>query len=1027
MILAALLLVVFVIIYVYYFWQFVFYPVLKLHYLNSLRCVDSYTYNSEIKYSFDTEFQHILKWTIYFAFPVGPETEFSPKYTAEEMERQFVNVTPEHVVPTDVLLKRAGDYKRAKESHKSLLPSVSDLFEVNRFHKMSSLLGKNLPSFMQTSEMHAGIIKGDGVGTIKVPIVKKYEEEVADTRLAPHVRAKADQVIVAAVEIVNDGFASVNSDVTMAGALYDKRHKTLKNSFKGAYASRLGGAPSHVIFYPTHRVPSTDDPNETLELSVVSRNTDFEENSTLANISVRTVYAKAKGPDKVVETRHLVAAKTEDAIKAQQFASSDEVVLATPRMYPAVNLDNYVLPRAKNVVQTYGEYSNESIKFNKPIFSEEGIILNSTSKLRTGNTNLKSHKLEKVSTSNSSKDPLQDLDECLGCYSDENEEDYKCGQALMEEEVLEASVNMFPLDGIPETMRLLFSGSAPIPLNIVAGTKISVIYLNELATHNGVHNQLLNMVGKIPGSLRCKLFCEIGPANGIGLAITYIEGNESSILGNNLGRLLGIQHKKWNPAIEPAIEFVCKPFSCCDWWNMHYLGNTKYSPVISILSLSKWLNAPKTDARISFALYFDPETILPKQIASLQQVPAHMLRKELGTIHFPQGVRKAYQFEVNFGKPQVEGKSVTMNLASAICGMNQFLEADIVIDLLMMSSPMIGATFTLALASGSRIKSVKNLQTLDCLPHVTFTFCKGSKSSRSLRFPRKLFPTYMALDRWELAGEKTEEVGAYFVLYQRDTISSTLEGDLVMRVSARCAGEIVMHGVSSGYPTKATRSRAGKVNARDFGMQIRKPIGFKQGQEHTIMGEFQNVFYPLAFWKYEEGKYQGSRLEEDISTHYLKMRLDGNKSSEGFNILHSPFTRLLHNCAWLRGTIEWKVVILANSEIMKYRRTSQAIVTAHENSLSSFEFFSGVLPESSGEITFKRNVVGVVEGFKSMGWDVQGEKKFYKLCIALGNVHEYSAVYVYGKFHEDLQIAGQQKAGHYTLDQEVQMFKEIPY
>nr|YP_002158827.1 unnamed protein product [Mikania micrantha mosaic virus] len=96
-----------------------------------------------------------------------------------------------------------------------------------------------------------------------------------------------------------------------------------------------------------------------------------------------------------------------------------------------------------------------------------------------------------------------------------------------------------------------------------------------------------------------------------------------------------------------------------------------------------------------------------------------------------------------------------------------------------------------------------------------------------------------------------------------------------------------------------------------------------------------------------------------------------------FKILHSPFTRLLQNCAWFKGTLEWKVVILANSEMMSYRRTSQAIITAHESSLSSYEFFSGVLSESSGTVSFSRNVVGTVDGFKSMGWDVQGEKKFY--------------------------------------------------
>ncbi|BAD99002.1 polyprotein [Gentian mosaic virus] len=1007
----------FVTLYLYVAWKFVLRPVITLHFENSIQYIDPYTYKYHFRHSFDSELKQIFKWTLHFSFPYQGESKFSPKYTLSEMEREYASVTPAHVVPKDVLLKRAGDYKLAKEGRRSILPSITELYEIGKFNRVSSLLRKNMPAFIQTSEMQAGVIKGDGNGLIKVPIVNHYEEERADTRLHPETRAKADQIMVAAVEIVNDGFASVNSDITLAGALYDKRHKTLKNSFKGAYASRLGGEPSHIVFYPTHRVPSFDDPNETLELSLVSRDTDFEEQSTLANISVRTVYVRARGPEKVTETRHLLAAKVEDTIKAQQFASENEVVLATPRLYPKVNLDNYALPRTRNVVQSFGRYDHNGIVFRRPKFTEAGVVLNATGPIKLGD----------IAPGNSSKEPLQHFEEGLGSLSDEDAEDYKEGQALMEEETLEACTNMFPLEGIPETMRLLFSGATTIPLNVTVGTKLTVIYLNDLAKHNGVHNQLLNMVGKIPGSLKCKIFCEVSPATGIGLVISYVEGNESLSLGNNLGRLLGIQHRKWNPAIEPSIDFLVKPFSCCDWWNMHYLGSAKYAPVITILCLDKWFNAPKTEGRISFALYFEPEVILPKQIATLHETPGFMLRKELGNISFPQGSRKAYQFEVNFGKPQVEGTSVTMNFASAYCGLSQFMQADVILDLLLMSSPMMGATFTVALICGSKVKHLGNLQTLDSLPHITFTFSKGGSSSRSLRFKKELFPTLMTLDRWELDGDKTEEVGFYFVIYQRDNVSSSLEGDMVLGVSARSSGAVQLYGVSSGYPTMATRSTRGKTGVRDLGMKIRKPIGYKQGQAHTLQTEFENVFYPVGFWKYEEGKYEGSRGESDISTHYLKMRLDGTKSSEGFKILHSPFVRLLQNCAWFRGTLEWKVVVLANSEMMNYRRTSQAVITAHESSLSSNEFFSEVIMGASGEVRFKRSVVGTVDGFKSMGWDVQGEKKFYKLCIALGNIHEYSAVNVYGRFLPDVEFAGQQKAGHYMLDKSVAIFKEISY
>nr|UTQ50697.1 MAG: movement protein, coat protein [Broad bean wilt virus 1] len=959
-------------------------------------------------------FAEYWEHTIFFRTPISYcEPGSGVKHTLSElieMEEDRVNVTGSHTIPKEVLLERAKNYRLAQESNKSLLPRVEELYEVSKWKRSLSAFNRGEPTFVRTSEMVVGSMSGSGHMKVKVPVVKTFEEEAADTRISDKARSKANQIVVAAVEIVNDGFASVNSDVTLAAALYDKRHKTITSSFKGAYASRASGVPSHVVFYPTHRVPGTDNPNETLELSAVSRDSDFDENFTLANFSVRTVYARAKGPEAIRETQYLLNSKNEDLMKAQQFASDEQVVLALPRMYPQVNLDNYVMPGPSSITRSEGEYSQTGIKFRKPIFKGSEIILNATSK-----------PFVRKMTSG-----LGD-DQNVGCLSDDDGMDYKYGQALMEENVLDAQVNLFPLHGTPETMRLLFSGIATIPMNVTAGTKITVAYLNELASHPGVHTQLLNMLGKIPGTIKVRVHCEVAPTSGIGLAITYVEGNESAQLGTNLGRLLGIQHYKWNPAIEPVVEFCFKPFSCTDWWNMHYLGTSKYSPVLALVCLSKWNNAPKGESKLSYAMYFEPDITLPKQIATPFDVPSFMLRKELGTLEFKQGERKAYMFEVNFGKPQVEGKNVTLNFASAYCGLSQYMDADVLIDLTLMSSPMMGGTFTIAYVAGSYLKSIKNMQFLDALPHITFTFEKGGKSTRSLRFPGNLFPTSQSLDRWDLDASREDDVSGHFVLYQRDTVSSALEGSMVFRVAARVSGNPVMRGVSVGYPTTTTRVTMGKLSTRDLIPGPSKPIGVAKGQAHLNPLDFTNAYYPMGEWNYNSSEHKGRREDRDIVKHFLKMRLDGTKATEDFKIIHSPLVRILQNCAWFKGTIHFKVMVKANSGFMSYQRTSQVHVTAHENSLSSNEFFSEMVGPISGEVYFSREVVGPVDGFASMGWNVQGTKKFYKLCISLGNVHEYDAVKLSARFGSDVEFAGQQKAGHYMLDKEVSVFKDFKY
>nr|AJD23394.1 polyprotein [Broad bean wilt virus 2] len=971
--------------------------------------------------------EQITDYNYCFNFPApvveGFVSTFSPRFTLKELEiMSEANITPVHTIPKDTLLKRASDYKLAVESKKSILPKVQDLYEMDKWHTLKSKLSKNAPNYVTTSEMAVGAMSGAGNTNLEIPIVERYTEEVADDRLPDRIRAKADQIMVAAIELVADGFASVNSDVTMAGALYDKRHKTIASSFKGAFASRASGVPSHVIYFPMHRVPASDDPNTTLGLSMVSRDSDFDEGYTLANISARTLYVRAKGPEKVTETRHLLKAKTEDVVKARQFASEAQVVFATPRLFPEVNLDNYNLPGPSNVQQTEAIITDRGILFPRPKFKGNEVVLNYTGPAKTRN-----HGSQRFEKKNVAGEQFVSSVEDLGCLSDEDGKDYRYGQGLMEEDVLNVQTNNFAIESATETMRLLFSGYASIPLNVTPRTKITVAYLNELSKHSAVHTGLLNMLSRIPGSLKIKINCQVAPTCGIGLAVSYVEGNESTNLGSSLGRLLGIQHYKWNPAIEPYVEFVFKPFSCADWWNMHYLGSFKYAPVVVIQTLSKWLNAPKVDARISFAIYYEPTTVLPKQIATLEHAPAFMFRKELGTLAFKQGGRVAYSFEVNFGKPQTDGKEVTSTFASSYCGLSQYMQSDVILDFTLMSSPMIGGTFSIAYVAGAYIEKVGNMQILDSLPHIDFTFSSGAKSTRSVRFPKAVFGVYQALDRWDLDSARGDDVSGNFVLYQRDAVSSALEGELTFRVAARLSGDISFTGVSAGYPTTVTRIGKGKTIGRSLDPEIRKPLRYMLGQAHATPKDFSSVRFVMGHWKYKEGLYPGSKSDEDIHPFSLKMRLDGSKSSKNFEIIHSPFVRLLQNCAWMRGTLRFYVVARASSDYMSYRRTSQLMVSAHENSLSSNQFYSGALMSPSGELSFSREVVGPVDGFASMGWNVRGSKKFYKVHVEMGNVHEYDTVVLYGQFGSDIEFAGQQKGGYYLLEKETPIFKTIKY
>ncbi|WCR31001.1 polyprotein [Cirsium virus A] len=1017
MILAILFLAISTILILEFEWERCIKPIYKIHLENR-----HLQLSSENRIRGNLDFEYFTTWrdkfwrvvAVYYNFPQERRrvSVFSPTKTLAELEmdQRSANISPVHTMPADVLLKRAGDYKMAKEGKQTMLPKVKDLYEMSAWQRAYSKLKQGAPTFVETSEMVVGEIKGGNVMRMQVPIVKTFEEQSADTRLPERVRAKGDQIMVAAVELISDGFASVNSDVTMAGALYDKRHMKLENSFKGAYGSRAGGAPSHVVFYPNHRVPGADNPNETLELSAVSRDTDFSEEFTLAQVTARTVYAKAKGPESIHETRQLLKKQVEDVVLAKQFADEGSVVLAHPRLYPKVNLDNYELPRASSILQTKGIYQAGSIRFPKPQFKGEGIVLN-----HTGSVSQYAPRNEDL------HDESDDEDRWKGQGLTE-------GYGLMEGHLKEVETNMRPLTGISETERLLYSGSSIIQLNVTEGSKVMSFWLNDLKKNRqGVHMPLLNMLGKVPGCIRMRIHCNLSPTCGIGLAVSYVEGNESAKLGNDLGRILGINHYKWNPAMEKSVEFCFKPFSCSDWWSPHHLGTEKFAPAITTICLSGWLNPPKLESRIAWALYFEPEMILPKQIATLHDVPSFMLRKEIGTIRFKQGERKAHAFEANIGKSQVNGKIVTHTFASAYCGLSQYISGDVILDFTLMSSPMYGATFSVAYVAGDGKIFATNMQLLDGLPHANFAFQGGGKSTESIRFKKEIFGPLQALDRWDMDHSNDQEVSGRFVVYQRDSVSSSLEGDMVMRVAMRVGGELEFHGISSGYPTTTTRIGKGKAAPRNYGLEPRLPIGRFRGQARLFEEDLSKITWPFAFWQYVASEHQGSQAEGQISSVYLKTRLDGTKPSKGFEIAHSALTRLLQNCAWFSGTIEWEITVLANSEIEAARRTSQTKITIHESGISSNESNVAVLNGPSGQVIMQRTTVGTVDGFRSMGWHVAGEKKFYKLCVQLGNVHEYKSVYVAARLHPNVRFAGQQKGGTYTLSKEASVFKEIPY
>nr|YP_008877671.1 movement protein [Lamium mild mosaic virus] len=329
-------------------------------------------------------------------------------YTATES----APITPGHTLPKDLLLAKAQAYRTATAGNESVLPQVSDLYQAHFLKRALGKFHEDMPTYVRTGELVVGKVYGDGTGILEVPVVPHNTEQIVDYRLKEKERKKGQQVMVAAVEIQADGFASNSSTTTMAAALFDKRHSLVANSFKGSFASAASGVPTHVVFYPSLRIAPGDDPNEVLTLSTVSRDTDFDDNYTLAEFTARTVYVKARGPDKIKETKNLIFSSNLDRVKAHQFADETRCVVSTPRVNPAVDLTNYKMPTPfGNLVRTEGIYSADgSILFPK---ARQGhnpeIVLNYTGPVGKSRVNAK--KREEVNWQKTSRSKTHDFSE----------------------------------------------------------------------------------------------------------------------------------------------------------------------------------------------------------------------------------------------------------------------------------------------------------------------------------------------------------------------------------------------------------------------------------------------------------------------------------------------------------------------------------------------------------------------------------------------------------------------------------------
>nr|AWB36329.1 polyprotein 2 [Cherry virus F] len=890
------------------------------------------------------------------------------------ISQEPVPIGPGNSIPADVLADRARAYRETVPQRQSVLPRNSDIYG-SRFERFRRLGAQSLSSRVAPTRRVENVLSAELQGTHVIdvpipflgsdtvnadPIVVAMDERMSLTQRSASGPTNAH---VGVVEVAVEGMVAQGADTVVGALLYDARHQDARNAFLGAFASTIAAVPARVVFYPNHTVSLLQaDAARTLHLAMVVPNNDMRDHDVVAHVRTSTVAQLNRGVHEDVHTRHLINSTRNDRAQAVSYLDQNIHVIHSASR-PRNSMPNMSIPFSRSVsMRQTGDLTWERVE--RP---RQSVVLQFDSDNTVG--------VDFGEVAHAVRNPG---------FDSGNNDDPSIGQAIGS---LEVEMSMPIVHANEMTQRVLYSSTATIATNVTIGTVVSTFTLSQLLSAATTHSPMLQTYGRVPGKLLIRSKCQIPPACGVSLLWIYSERGSQLSNPCAIKQASSNPHIFWNPACQASIDFWVSPFSCSSEWLPSFC--TSLQNHFRLICATSWQQAPKTSAAVQFAVYFEPEVASIPRTIKVSNPDNLDYRRYLGLITFSQAVHtEAKCLDISLGLPFVYDNGLGYSLSSSILSQYQYWKGDVFLEIVKASSPFVTATISVALLPGGKAWTITP-QTLSLIPHVSIAI--SNEASRYVcKIPKEIVGMYMLSNSASVNHKNGKNMSANLAIWVRDSVTSSVDGDLALGVSVARVENLEVMGHCSGFPLGASRA------------------------QFEAFGTKWNDVYKYVVPFGTKGKHS---LE--VPLHCPLDLVVTDKTNVGITMFHSPLSLILRNCCWSKGKIQWKLCWYAAP--MKFSdRTSSVEIEVHEtNAVDSLAYVRECSSQPSGTFVWETEFHGPVEGFMYMDKYFLGQPGFTKASVNIVEVSEYLGYTLMAKFDENFTVSGESRSYYTDLTSEL--------
>uniref|UniRef100_A0AAT9JHD4 RNA2 polyprotein n=1 Tax=Camphor tree fabavirus TaxID=3115796 RepID=A0AAT9JHD4_9SECO len=596
------------------------------------------------------------------------------------------------------------------------------------------------------------------------------------------------------------------------------------------------------------------------------------------------------------------------------------------------------------------------------------------------------------------------------------------GESFTVREIVEKPVNLHP------NARVLGTGTFQMKITDTRGTLLFSMDMANLIMSSGPFVPNMWQYGTLPGGLKLTVKVSLTPLCGIALVCGYLE--EGGVWEDDgplpVLALFKSPHRVWNPACESVVEFSFPLAACCNHFHPTVEGSR--AGKIYLATATNWYSAPSSSLGGTWSITYDP-TVISSVIDRPLSMKRLSIQRHLSVLSFPAGeLRSIRKMEFAPGKPFIGTTGVGVSYWESLLALHQYWKADVYLEFVRASSPMISGSFAVTVLPGMR-RYKSAVEELQYLPRVEFSIPRD-QSKCVVCLPKHLFDPVAICDRYPAIPPTDGRVSHTLAVWCLDAVTSPNNDTYVILANLVGLENLETIGWSYGHALLAHRAIKNRPeNAYRLDANIGSLTVAADDQKHDPDSELkmltyfgglveksngQNfdegvLFHKLAHWDVDnENKSQqtgAGRAAICFEIPCPKFKAMGVTKDEVI-LVHSPIVNLLHSATWCKGKLYFKIVWQSRSDIKNADFSGVIRIVGSWNGTASLPFVDHASGLRSGTFQTHYDVVGYNGGFHENVKSCLLTNQSPILTIELQNAKMFSAVTIYVGIGNDFLTAG---------------------